>query len=84
MLPPEEYCQKKEGKRVCSPLASAQNSITFAGVTPEGKITLLYPDNPKQGAFFGNRKRSIFSRLKSDDKERKRPDHGIYTITFLF
>ena len=77
-----EILSKKKGKGMFSPLSSAQNSISFAGVTPTGKITLLYPETPKKGVFNSDIMKSIIPRLPKSDEPRKRPDHGVLTLTY--
>ncbi len=77
-----EILSKKKGKGVFSPLSSTLNNIAFAGVTPTGEITLLYPETPKKGTFTTDRLKSIIPRLLKPDNIRKRPDHGVFTLTF--
>ena len=77
-----EILSKKKGKGILSPLSSAPNSISFAGVTPTGKITLLYPETPKKGVFNSDIMKSIIPRLPKSDEPRKRPDHGVLTLTY--
>jgi len=78
-----EIISKKRSKGVFSPLSCDQNSSTFVGVTREGKITLLNPDITKDGVVNNNRIKSIISNmLKKDNNENKRPNHGIYSLTF--
>ena len=68
-----EILSKKKGKGILSPLSSAPNSISFAGVTPTGKITLLYPETPKKGVFNSDIMKSIIPRLPKSDEPKKSP-----------
>ena len=73
---------QKESTGVGGPLACARDNSTFAGVTRDGKITLLPLKSLEQEGFLTRKTKSVLQFLKQANKEKRRASHGIMTLTF--
>lgn len=68
---------------VGSPLACSPDSSTFAGVTPEGKITFIFPAARNPGVILGRKTKNLLSKFSNpNDRNRGRGRHDIMTMSF--